>query len=200
VENNTEKLVNIKTGNQRHTHFLNSQIEPQTINFLQPIKWYRPDIGNPISEKEYSGMIGSLLYLTTSRLDIVFAVGLCVRFQTAYKESHLTAIKRIFRYLIGTTDIGLWYKKGSHFDLLAYCDVNYTGDKTKRKNTSGALSTLGKSTCQLVVQKTKYHCFINNRSWICLSGKLMFSGIMDKKPTWGFLVKVHKYSNFMWQQ
>src|SRR4051812_16606625 len=59
------------------------------------------------SEKEYRGMIGSLLYLTASRPDIVFSVGLCVRFQTDPKESHLTAVKRILRYLIGTTNIGL---------------------------------------------------------------------------------------------
>ena len=63
--------------------------------------------GKNISDKEYRGMIGSLLYLTASRPDIVFAVGLCARFQIAPKESHLTAVKRIFRYLVGTTDLGL---------------------------------------------------------------------------------------------
>jgi hypothetical protein len=62
-----------------------------------------------ISEKEYRGMIGSLLYLTASRPDIVFAVRLCARFQTFPRESHLIAVKRIFRYLVGTTDLGLWY-------------------------------------------------------------------------------------------
>jgi len=65
--------------------------------------------GKDVSDKEYRGMIGSLLYLTASRPDIVFAVGLCAHFQTAPKESHLTAVKRIFRYLVGTTDLGLWY-------------------------------------------------------------------------------------------
>jgi hypothetical protein len=65
-------------------------------------------------------MIGSLLYLTASRPDIVFAVGLCARFQTSPKESHLIAVKRIFRYLVGTTDLGLWYCKGSCFDLTTY--------------------------------------------------------------------------------
>ncbi|MCI29620.1 hypothetical protein A2U01_0050829 [Trifolium medium] len=67
--------------------------------------------GKDVSEKEYRGMIGSLLYLTASRPDIVFSVGLCARFQTSPKESHLTAVKRIFRHLIATPDVGLWYKK-----------------------------------------------------------------------------------------
>jgi len=83
------------------------------------------DSGKSISEKKCRGMIGSLLYLTASRPDIVFAIGLCARFQTCAKESHLTAVKRIFRYLVGTADLGLWYKKGSSFDLVAYCDADY---------------------------------------------------------------------------
>ncbi|MCH99217.1 hypothetical protein A2U01_0020228 [Trifolium medium] len=94
--------------------------------------------GKDVSEKEYRGMIGSLLYLTASRPDILFSVGLCARFQTSPKESHLTAVKRIFRYLVGTPDTGLWYKKGTHFDLKAYCDVDYASDKLERKSTSGA--------------------------------------------------------------
>ncbi|XP_073220910.1 secreted RxLR effector protein 161-like [Cicer arietinum] len=90
-------------------------------------------------------MIGSLLYLTASRPEIVFTVGLCARFQSALKESHLTAVKRIFRYLVGTTDIGLLYRKCSHFDLIAYCDVDYAGDKIERKITSGACLFLGEA-------------------------------------------------------
>ncbi|KAK2442550.1 hypothetical protein QL285_013736 [Trifolium repens] len=101
--------------------------------------------GKNVSEKEYRGMIGSLLYLTASRPDIVFSVGLCARFQSAPKESHLTAVKRIFRYLVGTHDTGLWYKKNSHFDLKAYCDADYAGDKIERKSTSGAYQFLGEA-------------------------------------------------------
>ncbi|GAU51330.1 hypothetical protein TSUD_412770 [Trifolium subterraneum] len=101
--------------------------------------------GKNVSEKEYRGMIGSLIYLTASRPDIVFAVGLCARFQTSPKESHLIAVKRIFRYLVGTPDVGLWYKKGSHFDLQAYCDADYAGDKIERKSTSGACQFLGEA-------------------------------------------------------
>ena len=90
-------------------------------------------------------MIGSLLYLTSSRLDIVFAVGLCARFQTCVKESHLTVVKRMLRYLVGTTDLGLWYRKGSIFDLVAYCDADYAGDKIERNSTSGFCQFLGQA-------------------------------------------------------
>jgi len=70
-----------------------------------------------VSEKVYQGMIGSLLYLMASRLDVMFSVCLCVRFQSAPKESHLTAVKRIFRYLTDTKDIELWYPKGGDLNL-----------------------------------------------------------------------------------
>jgi hypothetical protein len=101
--------------------------------------------GKDFPEKEYRGMIESLLYLTASRPDIVFAGGLCARFQSAPKESHYIAVKRIFRYLAGTTSVGLWYKKGSRFNLMAYCDADYTGDKIERKSTSVACLILGEA-------------------------------------------------------
>jgi len=104
----------------------------------------KDESGKFVSKKECRGMIGSLLYLTTSRPDIVFVVGLCARFQTYAKESHLTAVKRILRYLVGTTDLGLWYRKGSSFDLVAYCDADYNGDKVERKSTSGFVNSWDK--------------------------------------------------------
>ena len=83
--------------------------------------------------------------LKSSRPDIVFAVGLCARFQTCAKEYHLTAVKRIFRYLVGTADLGLWYRKYSGFDLVGYCNVDYAGDKVERKSTSGSCQFLGQA-------------------------------------------------------
>jgi len=105
----------------------------------------KDESGKSISEKEYRGMIGSLLYLTASRPDIVFVVGLCAIFQTCAKESQLIAVKGILRYLVGTTDLGLWYRKGSSFDLAAYCDADYAGDKVERKSTSGTCQFLGQA-------------------------------------------------------
>ncbi|XP_070022018.1 secreted RxLR effector protein 161-like [Nicotiana sylvestris] len=88
-------------------------------------------------------MIGSLLYLTASKPDILFSVGLCARFQENPKESHLTVVKRILRYLKGTTDLCLWYPKGSNFNLVGYADAEYAGFLVERKITSGMAHFLG---------------------------------------------------------
>nr|XP_018634360.1 secreted RxLR effector protein 161-like [Nicotiana tomentosiformis] len=98
--------------------------------------------GNPVDETKYRGMIGSLLYLTTSRSDIMFSVCKCARFQSAPKESHLTTVKRIIRYLIGTISYGLCYPHSNNFKIEGFSDVDLAGDKEDRKSTSG--------TCQLL--------------------------------------------------
>jgi len=71
----------------------------------------KEDTGTKVNQKLYNGMISSLLYLTASRPDILFSVCLCARFQSNPRESHLTAVKRIFKYLKGTTNLGLLYRK-----------------------------------------------------------------------------------------
>ena len=88
-------------------------------------------------------MIGSLLYLTVSRPDILFSVCLCARSQSNPKESHLTAIKRIFRYLIGAENLGLWYPMGQELTLLGFCDADFAGCRVERKSTSGSCIFLG---------------------------------------------------------
>jgi hypothetical protein len=99
--------------------------------------------GTSIDITKYRGMIGSLLYLTASHPDIMFSVCLCARFQANPKESHLMAVKRIMKYLKGTTNVGLWYPKGSVCNLLGYSDADYAGCKTDRKSTSGTCHILG---------------------------------------------------------
>jgi hypothetical protein len=101
--------------------------------------------GKPVDVKLYRGMIGSLLYLTASRPDIMFSVCLCARFQSCPKESYLIAVKRIFRYLLGTIDLGLWYPKSNSFDLISYTDADFAGCKIDRKSTSGTCHFLGHS-------------------------------------------------------
>ena len=83
-------------------------------------------------------MIGSLLYVTASRPDVMQAVGLVERFQENPKEAHVLAIKRIFRYLKGTTVFGLWYPKGHELSLVAYIDVDWAGSIDDRRSMSGA--------------------------------------------------------------
>ncbi|GKD07012.1 hypothetical protein Tco_1186697 [Tanacetum coccineum] len=88
-------------------------------------------------------MIGSLMYLTASRPDIMFAVCACARFQVTLKTSHLLAIKRIFRYLKGKPTLGLWYSRDSLFELVAYTDSDYAGATQDRKPTTGGCQFLG---------------------------------------------------------
>ncbi|KAJ9567184.1 hypothetical protein OSB04_003150 [Centaurea solstitialis] len=99
--------------------------------------------GKPVDQKTYRAIIGSLLYLTASRPDIVFSTGVCARYQCDPRESHLSAVKRILRYLKGTPDFGLWYPKDSGFELIAYTDSDHAGCKLNRKSTSGACQFLG---------------------------------------------------------
>ncbi|GJZ97709.1 putative ribonuclease H-like domain-containing protein [Tanacetum coccineum] len=92
----------------------------------------------------YRSMIGSLMYLTTSRPDIMFAVCACSRFQVTLKTSHLNSVKRIFRYLKGKPKLGLWYPRVSTFDLEAYSDSDYTRANLDRKSTTGGCQFLCK--------------------------------------------------------
>ncbi|KAI3752823.1 hypothetical protein L2E82_24860 [Cichorium intybus] len=89
------------------------------------------------------GMIGSLLYLTASRPDIVFATSMCAQFQAMPKESHLNAVKRIFRYLKHTPNLGLWYPSESSFDLVGFTDSGFAGCALDCKSTSGGCQLLG---------------------------------------------------------
>ncbi|GKA78648.1 putative ribonuclease H-like domain-containing protein [Tanacetum coccineum] len=91
----------------------------------------------------YRSMIGSLMYLTASRPDIMFPVCACERFQVTPKVSHLHAVKRIFRYLKGQPKLGLWYPKDSPFDLKSYSDSDYAGASLDRKSTTGGYQFLG---------------------------------------------------------
>ena len=100
-------------------------------------------LGKIVDNKLYRSMIGSLLYLTASRLDIMFSVCLCARFQSNLKESHLKAVKRILRLLKGSLNLELFYPKSNNFDLIAYTNANYNGCKIDRKNTIGSCQFLG---------------------------------------------------------
>ena len=99
--------------------------------------------GEPFDQWTYRGLIGSLLYLTASRLDITLATGLCARFQASPKVSHYEAVKKILRYIKGTSHLGLWYPSGMNFNLQAFSDADHAGCKLDRKSTSGSCHFLG---------------------------------------------------------
>nr|GEW50124.1 putative ribonuclease H-like domain-containing protein [Tanacetum cinerariifolium] len=110
-----------------------------------------PD-GEDVDVHTYISMIGSLMYLTSSRPDIMFAVCACARFQVTPKASHLHAINRIFRYLKGKPHLDLWYSKDPPFNLVAYLDSDYAGVSLDRKSTIGGCQFLG---CRLISWQCK---------------------------------------------
>ncbi|GKA82041.1 retrovirus-related pol polyprotein from transposon TNT 1-94 [Tanacetum coccineum] len=146
------------------TFFLGLQVNPspcgifinQSNYVLEILKKYGMEtcdlIGTPMEIKDkldldqnrtlvdatkYRSMIGALMYLTSSRLDIVHATCLCARYQDKPIEKHLKKVKRIFRYLRGTINMGLWYTKDSGFELTGFSDAGYAGCKDTFKSTSG---------------------------------------------------------------
>ncbi|GKA98533.1 hypothetical protein Tco_0826470, partial [Tanacetum coccineum] len=99
--------------------------------------------GTSIDQTKYHSMIGSLMYLTSSRPDIVQAVCYCVRYQARSTEKHLKQVKRIFRYLKGTINMGIWYLKDYGFKLTAFSDAYRVGCIDTRKSTSRGIPFLG---------------------------------------------------------
>ena len=98
-------------------------------------------------------MIGILLYLTASRPDISFSVGVCARYQAAPKESHLLAIKRIIKYVSGTLSFGIWYSFDTNDCLSAYSDADWAGDVDGCKSTSGGCFYFGSALASWMSKK-----------------------------------------------
>nr|GEU65106.1 hypothetical protein [Tanacetum cinerariifolium] len=98
--------------------------------------------GTPVDATLYRGMIGSLMYLTSSRPDLIYVVCLCARYQAKPTEKHLNAVKWIFRYLKGTINMGLWYSKDTGMSLIAYAYADHTGCHDTRRSTSGSAQFL----------------------------------------------------------
>ncbi|GKD74241.1 uncharacterized mitochondrial protein-like protein [Tanacetum coccineum] len=128
-----------------------------------PMETHKPLLkdadGEDVDEHLYISMIGSLMYLTSSRLDIMFAVCACARFQVNSKSLHLHAVKRIFRYLKGQPKLGLRYPKDSPFDLVAYTDSDYAEASLDRKSTTGGFQFLG---CRLISWQCKKQTVVAN--------------------------------------
>ncbi|GKC22769.1 retrovirus-related pol polyprotein from transposon TNT 1-94, partial [Tanacetum coccineum] len=131
-----------------HNHFFKGTIDPTLF-----IRRFNDDIlmvqikdkldldknRTLVDATKYHSMIGALMYLTSSRPDIIHATCLCARYQARPIEKHLKEVKRIFHYLQGTVNIGLWYTKDSGFELKGFLDANYARCKDTFKSTSGGL-------------------------------------------------------------
>ncbi|GJU87916.1 retrovirus-related pol polyprotein from transposon TNT 1-94 [Tanacetum coccineum] len=112
--------------------------------------------GKLVDQTDYHSKIGSLMYLTSSRPDIVQAVCYCARYQARPTEKHLKEVKRIFRYLRGTINMGLWYPKDSGFELTAFSDADYVGCIDTHKSTSEGIQFLGDKLVSWMSKKQDY--------------------------------------------
>ncbi|GJR23738.1 hypothetical protein Tco_0972265 [Tanacetum coccineum] len=117
--------------------------EPVDTPMVERSKLDKDKQGIQVDATKYRGMIGSLMYLTASRSDLVFDVCMCAWYQAKPTEKHLCAVKRIFRNLKGTINMGPWYLKDSGFDLKAYTDADHAGCQDTRRSTSGSAQLLG---------------------------------------------------------
>ncbi|GKE89756.1 uncharacterized mitochondrial protein-like protein, partial [Tanacetum coccineum] len=125
--------------------FMYGQIEEE-VYVCQPPGFENPDHPDKVYKVQQNKkgiFIRSLMYLTASRPDIMFAVCACARFLVSPKSSHLLAVKRIFRYLKGKPSLGLWYSKDSPLELVAYTDSDYARATQDRKSTIGGCQFLG---------------------------------------------------------
>jgi len=107
------------------------------------LKLTKDENGVVVDQSMYRSMIGSLFYLTASRPDITFAVGVCARYQAEPKISHLTQVKRILKYINSTSDYGIMYSHSENSMLFGYCNADWAGSADDRKSTSGGCFFLG---------------------------------------------------------
>ncbi|GJQ92995.1 retrovirus-related pol polyprotein from transposon TNT 1-94 [Tanacetum coccineum] len=116
--------------------------DPVDTPMVEKSKLDKDKEGKADDPSHYRGMIGTLLYLTTSRPDLQFAICMCARYQARPTEKHLHAVKRIFRYLKGTVNRGLWYPKDSSIALTGFADADHAGCQDTRRSTSGSMQFL----------------------------------------------------------
>ncbi|GJZ39742.1 hypothetical protein Tco_0586305 [Tanacetum coccineum] len=133
--------------------------------------------GEEVDVHMYRSMIGSLMYLTSLRPDIMFVVCACARYQVNLKVSHLHVVKRIFRYLKGQSKLGLWYPKDSPFDLVAYTDSDYAGASFDRKSTTGGKA---KKSVQLMMEKL-FRMELELIPAKTINGEVQLHALMDGK-------------------
>jgi len=120
------------------------------------LKLSKDENGVAVDQSLYRSMIGSLLYLTTRRPDITFIVGVCERYQAEPKMSHLIQVKRILKYINGTTNYGILYSHSENSRLVGYCDVDWEGSADDKKSTYGGFFFLGNNLVSWFNKKQNY--------------------------------------------
>nr|GEU29900.1 uncharacterized mitochondrial protein AtMg00810-like [Tanacetum cinerariifolium] len=130
-------------GNLREEKYGFKSCVPVDTPMVEKSKLDEDKEGKVVDPSHYHGMIGTLLYLTSSKPDLQFDICMYARYQARPTKKHLHAVKRIFRYLHGTVNRGLWYPKDSSITLTAFADSDHTGCQDTRHSTSGSLQFLG---------------------------------------------------------
>ncbi|GJR30642.1 integrase, catalytic region, zinc finger, CCHC-type containing protein [Tanacetum coccineum] len=165
------KLKKVLYGLKQAPRACMLSIDPVATPMVDKSKLDEDLQGKPVDPTHYHGMIDSLLYLTSSRPDLIFAVCMCARYQEKPTEKHLHVVKRIFRYLKGTIDMGLWYLKDSCISLTTYADVDHAGCQDTRPSTSGSAQFLGDKLIRRSSKKQKSTAISSTKAeYIALSG------------------------------
>jgi hypothetical protein len=142
-------------------------------------KLSKDDDSKSIDQRQYRSMISSLLYVTASRPSVMQAVGQVARFQEAPKESHVLAVKRIFRYLKGTKEFGLWYLKGKDLSLIPYTDADWAGCIDDQRSTSGAAFYLGECLVSWLSKKQS-SVSLSTAEAEYIAAKMLYIGSLDE--------------------
>jgi hypothetical protein len=142
--------------------------------------------GKFVDQNAYRSMIGSLLYLCASRLDIMLSVCMCDRFQSEPKDCHLVVVKQILRYLVSTPCFRIWYPKGSTFDLIGYSDSDNAGCKVDRKSTSGTYQFLGRSLVSWSSKKQTFVALSTTEAEYVAAGQCCVQLLWMRQTLWDF--------------
>ncbi|GJT02666.1 retrovirus-related pol polyprotein from transposon TNT 1-94 [Tanacetum coccineum] len=145
--------------------------DPVDTPMVDRLKLDEDLMGIPVDQTRFRGKVGSLMYLTASRPDFVFAVCICARYQAKPTKKHFEAIKRVFRYLKGTINMGLWYPKDNAMSLTAYADVDHARCQDSRRSTSGSAQFLGDRLVSWSLKKQRSTAISTTKAeYIAMSG------------------------------
>ncbi|GJT64941.1 retrovirus-related pol polyprotein from transposon TNT 1-94 [Tanacetum coccineum] len=138
-----------------HEEYGMKTCDPMDTPMVEKSKLDEDPKGKAVDPTRYRRMIGTLMYLTSSRPDLVFAVCMYAQYQAKPTENHLHTVKQNFRYLKGTIHIGLWYSKDSYIAVTAFADADHAGCQDTRKSTSGNMQLLGDRLVSWSLKKQK---------------------------------------------
>nr|GEV56655.1 copia protein [Tanacetum cinerariifolium] len=155
---------------QAHRAWMDS-CDPVDTPMVDRLKLDEDPLGILVDQTRFRSMVGSLMYLTASKPNLVFAVCMCARYEASPTKKHLEALKRVFWYLRGTINWGLWYPKDTVMALTAYVDTNHAGCQDTRRSTSGSAQFLGDKLVSWSSKKQKSTAIsITEAEYIAMSG------------------------------